>query len=270
MNLLLTSVNWATVGIALAIVAALAVVFAVLIVLVSKICAVKENPDVEFVKEKLAQANCGGCGFAGCADFAKALAEGKADLSMCGPTPAENKAEIAKRLNLEYSAGAASCAVVHCAGGIVCLDKFNYMGDKGCAQQNNYMGGKKACSFGCLGDGTCAQSCNYNAIKVVDEVAVTDTDLCVACGLCVKKCPKRLISFVPKNVGVYIACSSECKGKEVMGACKAGCIGCGLCAKNCPSGAITMVNNLPVIDYDKCTSCKTCVAKCPRKCIKTF
>ena len=45
-------------------------------------------------------------------------------------------------------------------------------------------------------------------------------------------------------------------------------IGCGLCAKNCPENAITMVNNLPIIDYSKCTGCKTCVNKCPRKCIK--
>ena len=45
-------------------------------------------------------------------------------------------------------------------------------------------------------------------------------------------------------------------------------IGCGLCAKNCPEQAITMVNNLPVIDYSKCTGCMTCVAKCPRKTIK--
>ena len=53
-----------------------------------------------------------------------------------------------------------------------------------------------------------------------------------------------------------------------MNACKVGCIGCGLCAKNCPQGAITMENNLPVINYDKCNGCKTCVTKCPRKCIK--
>ncbi|MBQ9734821.1 MAG: 4Fe-4S binding protein, partial [Clostridia bacterium] len=57
-------------------------------------------------------------------------------------------------------------------------------------------------------------------------------------------------------------------GKDVINACTVGCIGCGLCAKNCPENAITMVDNLPVIDYDKCSGCKTCVAKCPRKCIK--
>ena len=57
------------------IVAVLATVFALLIVATSKICAVKTDEKTEKIKELLSGANCGGCGFAGCADFAKALAE---------------------------------------------------------------------------------------------------------------------------------------------------------------------------------------------------
>lgn len=262
------AVNWGTVGIVAAIVAVISVLFGALIVLVSKLCFVKEDEKVKSISEKLAGANCGGCGYAGCADFAKALAEGKADISACGATAKENKADIAAILGIPYSSEEEKIAVVHCGGGDACKDKFLYVGNTDCAVQKSFQGGKKACSFGCLGGGTCKDKCGYGAIEIKNNLAKTNNALCEACGACVKACPKSIIGFIPKSAKVYIACSSLCRGKEVMDACKNGCIGCGLCAKNCPALAIEMVNNLPVIDYAKCTGCKTCVGKCPRKCIK--
>ena len=71
-ELLLKPINTSSLLIVIAIVAALAIVFAVLIVLVSKLCAVEEDEKAKAVSERLAGANCGGCGYAGCADFAKA------------------------------------------------------------------------------------------------------------------------------------------------------------------------------------------------------
>jgi ferredoxin len=62
-------------------------------------------------------------------------------------------------------------------------------------------------------------------------------------------------------------CSNHNKGIQVKNACANGCLACGLCAKVCPEGAITMVNNLPVIDHSKCTGCGLCKNKCPAKCI---
>ena len=265
---LLKNVNWGTVGIVLIITAVLAIVFALLIVTVSKLCAVKEDEKAKAISEKLAGANCGGCGFAGCADFAKALSEGKADITGCGPTSKENKAEIANILGVPFSDSGDVFAVVHCGGGENAKDKFGYVGAEGCVAQSKFMGGKKVCSFGCLGEGTCKSQCPYNAILIEKGVAKVDKALCEACGLCVKGCPKNIIELIPKSSKVYIACSSKCRGKDVMDACSFGCIGCGLCAKNCPENAITMVDNLPVIDYLKCTGCLTCVTKCPRKCIK--
>ena len=95
--LLLRDINFTLVGIVIAIVAVLAIVFAVLIVLVSKACAVKEDEKAKAVGEYLSGANCGGCGYAGCADFAKALSEGNAEINGCSATSNENKAEIALR-----------------------------------------------------------------------------------------------------------------------------------------------------------------------------
>ena len=258
-----TSLLWV-----LGIVAVLAIVFAILIVAVSKACAVKEDEKAKAVSELLAGANCGGCGYAGCADFAKALAEGKASLCSCGATSNESKEEISKILGIPFTASEKVFAVVKCAGGINAKDKFSYSGNDSCTAQITFMGGRKVCPEGCLGGGTCVLKCTGDGVLLRDGVALIDKALCEACGACVNACPKHIITTIPKTAKVYVACSTKCKGKDVLNACTVGCIGCGLCAKNCPQGAITMVDNLPVIDYEKCNGCKTCVAKCPRKSIK--
>ena len=46
----------------------------VILVLASKFMAVYEDPRIAQITECLAGANCGGCGYAGCADYAKAIA----------------------------------------------------------------------------------------------------------------------------------------------------------------------------------------------------
>lgn len=270
MNNLLASINVGSLFTVIGIVAAIAIIFALLIVLVSKLCFVKTDEKEEAVLSNLAGANCGGCGYAGCADFAKAVAEGKASFTACGPTSNEGKAEIAKIMGLPFEASEKKVATVHCAGGLVSLNKYEYVGNEGCYAQMALLGGSKVCPNGCLGGGSCEKDCPFHAITVKDGVSYVNKALCTACGVCVNKCPKKIIELIPASSKVYVACSTVCKGKEVMNMCKVGCIGCGLCAKNCPNGAITMVNNVAVIDYSKCTGCKICVSKCPRKCIKEF
>ena len=268
MNLLSAQINYTSLLIVIAIIAVLATVFSTLIVIISKACKVEEDERIVKITENLAGANCGGCGYNGCSDFAKALLEGKAQLSNCGATSEEGKQEICKVLGVEFSATEKTVAVVKCSGGNNVKKTFNYVGNFDCSFIKNSFGGNKACSFACLGAGNCQAKCTNGAIKMVDGVAKVDKAECGSCGACVIACPKNLIELIPATAKVYVACSSKCKGKAVMEACESGCIGCGLCAKNCPQGAITMQDNLPIIDYAKCTGCKICVSKCPRKTIK--
>lgn len=266
---LLRDINWQSFGIVLAILAVLAIVFTILILLINKFCAVDEDPKISQVSENLSGANCGGCGYAGCSDFAKALVEGRANIKDCAATSNEGKKVISTLLGIEFKETEPMMAVVKCAGSFEnAKTKFDYLGNESCEAKNACLGGDKICSKGCLGGGTCVNSCVFGAMQMKEGVAECISSNCTACTTCVKNCPKHIIELIPKRAKVFVACSSECRGKEVMDACKVGCIGCGLCAKNCPSGAIEMVNNLAVINYDKCTGCGVCAEKCPRKTIK--
>ncbi len=272
LNLLVKAptLNIVDILIVVAIMLVIAVVFGFLIMVVSKKFAVPVDEREEEVLGCLAGANCGGCGKAGCSALAKAIVEGKSEIDDCPVTDKENKEKIAKVLGIDYSGGGAKKYVVLCNGGEKAKDKNDYLGVGDCVHENMILGGKKKCSTACLGDGTCSIVCKNGAIKVENGVAVIDQALCIKCGLCAKNCPKLVITTIPDTAKVYVACSTNCRGKEVIDACSNGCIGCGICAKNCPTSAITMINNLPHIDYEKCVSCGHCADKCPRKCIKKF
>ncbi len=268
LELLLKPIDFNKILLIIGIIAILSIILALLIVLISKLCFVQEDEKAKAISSHLGGANCGGCGYAGCADFAKALSNGEAQVNACGSISDEDKKAICDIMGVPFVSAPKTFAVVKCAGGINAKDKFDYVGTPSCLVENLSLGGRKICLDGCLGHGTCASVCSENGIKVKNGVAVIDSKSCLSCGACVIKCPKNLIELIPRTAKVYIACSSKCRGKEVMNACSVGCIGCGLCAKNCPNGAITMENNLPVIDYKKCTGCLVCVQKCPRKIIK--
>ncbi len=268
LNLLSQIINWTVVLYSVAIMAGVAVILAVLILVISKYCEVKNDPKVDEVLSKLPNANCGGCGYTGCVGYAKALCEGKADLSQCGQLAVGNKIEISNVLGITVDGLDPTICVVACAGGNACSDKYSYQGFGDCISQNFLAGGRKSCLSGCMGSGSCVDACPYLCVECRDGYAQIDAEVCRSCGLCIKACPKNLIKRVPSKAKYFVACSTDCRGKNVMTKCKVGCISCGLCQKNCPSDAIHLVNNVPIIDYSKCTNCGACADKCPRKCIK--
>ena len=56
------------------------------------------------------------------------------------------------------------------------------------------------------------------------RVAVCNKNICVACGVCTKKCPKNAISI---HKGCYAVVDEKC-------------VGCGLCTRACPCGCLTV------------------------------
>ena len=70
---------------AIVVVVVLGLAGGVILVLASKFMAVYEDPRIAQITECLAGANCGGCGYAGCADYAKAIVENGAPTFKCAP-----------------------------------------------------------------------------------------------------------------------------------------------------------------------------------------
>ena len=58
---------------------------AIVLVAAAKFMAVEEDPRIEEVSACLAGANCGGCGYAGCSDYAKAVVLDGVPCDKCAP-----------------------------------------------------------------------------------------------------------------------------------------------------------------------------------------
>ena len=223
----------------------------------------------EAVRSALPGNNCGGCGFAGCDGLAAAIAKGEAPVNAC-PVGGEPVAkEIGKIMGVSADAGKRMVAFVHCQGDCdKAKTQYEYTGAEDCRMMSFVpAGGPKACAQGCLGYGTCVKECPFDAIHVKNGIAVVDKEACKACGKCVAICPKHLISLIPYDGKVAVACKNKDRGPVVMKACDAGCIGCGICVKNCAVGAVKVENFCAEIDQDKCVGCGACVEKCPKKAI---
>ncbi|MBQ7063808.1 MAG: RnfABCDGE type electron transport complex subunit B [Firmicutes bacterium] len=249
--------------------AGLGIVFGLCIGVVAKKFEVPQDPKFPLVRDVLPGANCGGCGYAGCDAFAKAVISGEASLSGCvvgGEAVAHKVAEI---LGVEEGHFEKKVAYVQCSGDTShAHDKMRYDGVKHCLEASMVPGaGPKSCPYGCVGFGTCVSACKFGAIHVENRLAVVDESKCVGCGACVNVCPKNIIRLVPKRQTVRVQCSGQDRGKDVRLVCEAGCLGCTLCVRTCEAGAIKMEGNVARIDPAKCVLCGKCVAKCPAKVI---
>lgn len=244
--------------------------FGVLLSIASAVFKVDVDPKIEEVLEALPGANCGACGFPGCEGLAVAIAEGRSPVNACpigGQSTADTLAQI---MGVNSEGVDKNVAVVLCQGSkSKARDKAIYEGVQDCRYETELADGCKACSYGCLGCGTCYDVCDFDAIRMIDGLAVIDKDKCTACMKCIDICPKKIIELVPYDNEYIVKCKSEDKGKEVRGNCDIGCIACRLCVRNCPEDAFTFENNLAKIIYDKCTNCGICEEKCPTKCIWT-
>ena len=245
-------------------------IFGVMLAIASKYLGVEVDERITQITEILPGANCGGCGYAGCDAFATAVVAKTAPVNGCSACSKETVKQIAKIMKTRASAKGRMVALVQCAGNSeVANEKYAYDGITDCVAASLLAGGPKACAYGCMGLGTCVTVCKFDAISVVNGVAVVNATKCTACGMCKKACPKKVIELVPAESTVWVLCSSRDKAAVTKSSCTVGCGGCKLCEKTCEAKAIKVKEYNATIDYEKCTKCGECVLKCPKKIIMT-
>lgn len=243
---------------------------AIILYFVAQRFKVFEDPRIDEVEEALPAANCGGCGFPGCRNFAETLVKTESwDDLFCPVGGNDTMAKVAALLGREAVEQAPRVAVVRCNGTPEFRPRVNeYDGASTCAIAHSLYSGEGGCPHGCLGCGDCVVVCNFDAIHMDPDtdLPVVIDDKCTACGACVDACPRNIIELRKKNKKdrkIYVSCINEEKGAVAKKNCSVACIGCSKCFKVCKYDAITMENNKAFIDSDKCVLCRKCVTECP-------
>ena len=243
--------------------------FGLVLAIAARAFAVKQDERIPKITEVLPGANCGGCGYSGCAAYAEAVCRGEASPGRCAAGGTAVSEAIAAIMGVEATPMADYCARILCCGDCdTAQAKYRYEGAPDCAAATRLGGGQKACLAACVGLGSCAAACPFGAMTVKNGLAEVDPASCCGCGTCLSACPKHLIHLLPRTASYAVLCSSGASGKETRTVCEAGCIGCRICEKKCEAGAIRVENNLATINHDLCTGCGACAEACPRRIIK--
>ena len=123
----------------LAIFAALGILAGVLLTVASKVFAVEVDERVDAIAEALPQANCGACGFSGCADYADAIVNKGAECNLCRPGGEAAAKKIAEIMGVEVTAAEPQVAFVRCSGDCSHTPhKYDFDGIQSCASCNRF------------------------------------------------------------------------------------------------------------------------------------
>jgi Na+-translocating ferredoxin:NAD+ oxidoreductase RNF subunit RnfB len=233
------------------IMAGLGLFFGAVLAAAYRFLKVEEDPRIAAVEELLPGSNCGACGEPGCRGLAEKIVAGGVAPSKCTVSSAEGIERIAEYLGVDAGEEERRVARVHCAGGIDrALWVASYEGESSCRGAHLVGGGGLECSWGCLGLADCVDACTFDAMVMNEHrLPVVLLDACTACGDCVEACPRDLIELAPASHHLIVQCKAPLAAEEARRICRVVCDACGRCAVDAAPGLITMVDNLPVVDY---------------------
>lgn len=259
--------TWVTIGLSAGTMLGMAVVLTTILGWANKKFRVEIDERVLAVIDELPGANCGGCGYVGCGEYAEAVVLEHENVSLCTVGGVNCAQAVAGIMGVEVGAMLPYRPIVHCGARYGDrLGRNEYRGEKRCVAAN-LVTDVQGCIYGCLGFGDCARACQFDALRVIDGLATVDYEKCTGCGACAKVCPRNIITITPfkSEQMLAVTCSNKDKGKDVIAVCNVGCIGCGACART--SGLFMLENNLSTINYDAYTpTCSLDVLDACKKC----
>ncbi len=136
--------------------------------------AVKEDPLEEELKAMMPGSQCGQCGYAGCAQYAAALAKGEAVITLCTPGGKPLIEALSAKLGIEAD-----------------LSDVEEKGPEHAFIKEDL----------CIGCTRCIRECSTDAILGANKLMHTIiVDACHGCSKCVKVCPTDAIIMVPYPV----------------------------------------------------------------------
>ena len=131
----------------------------------------------EKINSILPQTQCAKCDFSGCKPYAKAIAEGKADINQCPPGGKTGILKIAQLLNVEYKP-------LNERHGVIKPREIAII------EENE-----------CIGCTLCILACPVDAILGASKSMHTVISVeCTGCELCIEPCPVDCIKMEPLNV----------------------------------------------------------------------
>lgn len=134
---------------------------------------VEESPVANKLNEVLPQTQCGQCGYAGCRQYAEAMAEGKAEIDLCVPGGQSTIDAVAGILNVPA---------------------------KKSQQTDNFRSVAFIEENLCIGCSKCSNSCPVDAIVGASKMIHTVIEKrCTSCRLCESTCPTGCITMINVN-----------------------------------------------------------------------